>query len=192
MIPPRIIASSDYDFETTIRSVANGIAALAEPKEFYCVHISGWFDDLWLRFAGKKEGIIPQHKWRLTVPPFVPGRVISEVKLIKASNSTEYEVEEDAAPIHIEQPSEANLENYLDTRYPDASFLWYSEPGENDERASVMAYIRTEKLRHAWFVSLTKRGIWKYHKGIWIYQVEFDLLRKKGETLLEAADAVVK
>ncbi|MEP6360801.1 MAG: hypothetical protein ABJ287_00315, partial [Balneola sp.] len=49
-----------------------------KPNSFYLIKIDNWFDKKWLGFSGKILGAVGIAKSDLTIPPFVPNRIIYE------------------------------------------------------------------------------------------------------------------
>ncbi|HEY1937489.1 MAG TPA: hypothetical protein VGJ33_06120 [Candidatus Angelobacter sp.] len=82
-----IIPGSDDspEFINEINTTLNGVLRSTAPQEFTLVKIDGWFGPKWLSFSGKVLGALPVWKDNLTVPPFVPNRVITQ-RTFLASN----------------------------------------------------------------------------------------------------------
>ncbi len=73
-----------------------------KPAELYVIRIRDWFDYKWCYFSGKAVGAVGVKKFcDLTLPPFVPNRVIAQEHYDRvATNNDNYELS-NAPRLHI-------------------------------------------------------------------------------------------
>jgi hypothetical protein len=164
------------EFVEKARAIAIGIVQDYLPGRLYVVRIDNWFGPRWMHFAGKftagkrlrgfPTAAIGVHKTRLHVPPFVPGRVVTQRVFV----GPDYEDTVAAAPLHIECPSKQALSRRIADIDKDAAFLWFGGESEAQRRGSVMVYLpdafdasalRRTALRdcEAFYVGFSQRGM---------------------------------
>jgi hypothetical protein len=135
------LGDDDPDFIDQIRWIFAGCLAEYRPAEFYVVRIRDWFDYKWCYFTGKVLGAVGVSRFPdLTLPPFVPNRVLSQDHYDRVGpDGLEYE-RSDAPPLHIHQHSESNFRRFIRRITNDGTFLWYSNGSLASCRGSMMVY----------------------------------------------------
>ena len=96
----------------------------------------------------------------LVVPPFVPGRIVSET-VFTLGESGEYVEGPPTKPIHIEQTSGANAARKLSRLLPSAAIFWWSGKSAANGRGSLMAYLPTPDGHVPWYIELTGQDTWR-------------------------------
>lgn len=141
MIPIPLQSGDDSSFLKQLEGFVNGLLSLYSPKEVYLVHIDNWFGEKWLGFSGKVFGALGvSNSKELTIPPFVPNRVISQRYFSTDSNGA-YLEKESPLQLHIEQESENNLSRKMQHLVPSSVVIWYSGNSDSNGRGVVMAYV---------------------------------------------------
>jgi hypothetical protein len=72
----------DAEFLEQVRLCIDWVTQVHRPPELFLIKIDNWFGPNWLRFSGKCLGAIAIWKDRLTIPPFVPHRVLWERRFV--------------------------------------------------------------------------------------------------------------
>jgi hypothetical protein len=127
------------EFVDSVRALAMGIARDCRPARLYVVRIDNWFGPHWLHFSGKFIGALAvyQNKDKVTVPPFIPRRVVAERVFVGPT----YEETLAKSPLHLDCTSKQALLRYIAEIDKDAAFLWFSSESESQKRGSVMIYL---------------------------------------------------
>ena len=133
--------------------LVSGVACAAAVDRLYVVKIDRWFSSKWCRFSGKTLGALGTWKDRLTLPPFVPARVVAEVCYEGKPDGAYVQVPPEK-PIHLQQPSAENLKRFVDRFDPSAAFVWYSGATAEVERGCVMAYIPVSDGYAHWYAEI--------------------------------------
>lgn len=134
------IVPSDDDapeFIAEINAILNGVLMSTTPQGLILVKIDGWFGPKWLSFSGKVIGAIPVWEDRLTIPPFVPNRVINQ-QVFSAPN---YKGESLRQPIHKKLESVLALQRHDTTVAGKVALAWYSGDSLKNGRGSLMTYL---------------------------------------------------
>src|SRR5215475_100961 len=144
-------AFDDPEFVAWVERVIAGAESRFETDQSYVIKIDNWFGQRWFRFSGKAQGAFGVCQRRLTLPPFVPSRVMSQRRFFS----------EEAPPptrqrLHVRQRSGENLRRYADIVVHDASVFWYSGNTRKNARGSLMAYVLTSDGHWPWHVGLRK------------------------------------
>ena len=112
---------------------------------------------------------------RLTVPPFVPNRILAQRCFARTEDSDAY-VRTDAVPIHVKVDSEINLQRRVSEVAPGAAVIWYSRQTNANRQGAVMAYVPSEPAYWTWYAAL--RG-----GDEWTVAETKDILREQLERL---------
>jgi hypothetical protein len=136
------------------------------------IRIKNWFDHKWLNYSG--YAIVPfedvdrhsakEGKWqdKITVPPFIPRRVLSESFFRKRpTNNKIFEKK-----LHRGKMSNDNLHNRISNYTTNGLFIWYSSDTEKNKRGSFMIYRVQEEdvvtfyasaeIKNGWEITRTK------------------------------------
>ena len=173
-LPP--FAEDNVDFITHAQRALRSVMAGYRHESIRIVRINNWFGSRWLAFSGKLMGGVGVCKWRLTVPPFVPGRVVDE-SLWGRVNDAHYKSLEGFRPLHRSMGSEENTRRYLDLECPNSITVWVSGRSEINRRGSIMVYVTGENRKtDSWYVELSEERQWQPTKAIGITRKEFGML----------------
>ncbi|MCA1709275.1 MAG: hypothetical protein LC808_40740 [Actinobacteria bacterium] len=77
-------ATDDPGYLDWVEATVVGVEEAINTKQTYVVKIDNWFGKRWLGFSGKALGALGVRKQKLTLPPFIPTRVVSHVGCLKA------------------------------------------------------------------------------------------------------------
>jgi hypothetical protein len=166
----------DPQFVQLASQVLNKLIRLHLPSDVYAIEIDHWFDHKWLQFSGQTLGALPFWRWRLTIPPFDPGRVVSQ-KYFHARNAGREIYDEDVRkPLHRDQWSGHNVNRYIKDISASGIFFWYSGDTNGSDRAALMVYLTSGEEAVPWYASFTKTEHWRLNKVRGISRVKFENL----------------
>jgi hypothetical protein len=132
------------------------------PRQIYVVRIDNWFGRKWTGFAGKLLGAMGvAYREDLTLPPFVPNRVIDQSCYEYSPEACVYRSVGRGAAIHIAQHSVENFRRKVSTIFPDAALLWFSGNSAPNGRGSVLAYVPSSTGHEAWFAEFRDAPHWR-------------------------------
>jgi len=174
MIELKLTQNDDAQFVALASLVLNNLIRLHSPEEVYVIHIDHWFDHKWQYFSGKTIGAVGLWRATVTVPPFDPGRVVSQKYFRAKKGSINRYSLEVAKPLHLDQWSGHNLHRFITHVSSSGLFLWYSGATETMDRASLMVYAVKGDQTVPWYASFVKRNEWKLNKVKGISRVQFD------------------
>ena len=149
----------DAGYLLTVASLLTALKETIAVKEVYLIKIDNWFGSKWLTFSGKALGAVSIWNHKVTLPPFVPNRVLEElhVQLIAGSENI---ASRPITRIHKSISSSEALNRKLATEYEGMSFIWYSGKTERNKKGSVMVYL-ADKGYWCWWVELSERKNWE-------------------------------
>ena len=141
---------------TTIRDL--------RPADVFVTRIDHWFDHKWLGFSGKVLGAVAVHRQeRLTIPPFIPRRVISQQSYRFDADAAAYRVAS-LPPLHRHQQSSDNLRRFIDTVSQSAVFIWFSGGTVEADQGSLMIYNVEAEGQGGWYASFRRTDTWHLQK----------------------------
>ena len=88
-------------FIDRVRALATGVVRMHGPQNLVITRIDNWFGPKWLAFSGKLLGALGVAKKDLTLPPFVPSRVVWQHDYQRDDDGT-YQRSDAGQPLHIE------------------------------------------------------------------------------------------
>src|SRR5262249_5889373 len=148
-------------FLARVTSVLNGTLHVYQPAELFLIRLDNWFGQRWLEFSGKALGALGVCKSKLTLPPFVPHRVVSQHHYALDEVTAEYLFDGQGQAIHGTRPSADNLQRYVATIAPGAAFVWYSGSSTANGRGAVMMYIPAGNEHWAWYAAFARSVPWR-------------------------------
>jgi len=157
-------SDDDLDFISIVIRIFNENAVKYNPNELYLIQIDNWFDHKWLKYSGKRSGIVPIWKHRITVPSFTPNRVLKETYYIKGSEKKEYQEKTLIKSLHQYYPAKGSERYYIDELTESGMFLWYSGNTKANKYGSVMIYIYTKEHSKQWYASFVLKDVWELNK----------------------------
>ena len=178
MVTINATVRDDPRFTELVSRILGSAVRLCHPNEIYIVQIDHWFDHKWIAFSGKVLGALGVSKVRLTLPPFNPHRVVSQVYYQAHAPGVAAYTLASAPPLHIDQWSSANLQRFVDRVSKSGVFAWYSGDTESSDAASVMLYQVSDEDAAGWYASFKKKEGWKLN------EVE-GISRRELSTMLE-------
>jgi len=170
----------DPEFVQIVSRILESAARLYSPKQIYVVQIDHWFDHKWKAFSGKVLGAVGVWNDRLTLPPFSPGRVMSQLHYeADASGDGGYTLGP-AAPLHINQMSDANIQRFVNRNIKNGILVWYSCDTAAADAASVMLYRVKDERTEEWYASFKKKETWAVNKVEGISRREFSAMLEQS------------
>jgi hypothetical protein len=70
--------TDDPQFLDWVEAVVIAVEDTFKTDLAFVVKIDNWFGKRWLGFSGKSLGVLSIRKKKLTLPPFIPSRVVSQ------------------------------------------------------------------------------------------------------------------
>jgi hypothetical protein len=161
----------DPEFLALIDGIVSGAVTRFRPQRFYAVKIDNWFGRRWLAFSGKPLGALGVWKSQyLTLPPFIPSRVVAEDPFALDSSDCKYRKSKSAVRLHRYQRSGENLTKRIARVVPGNAVFWYSGNSLANGRGSLMSYIPTSEGYWPWYVGAVRRGRWRMTERVDITQ----------------------
>jgi hypothetical protein len=171
----------DPGFLDQVQWIITGCIGQYRPAEVYVIRIRDFFDYKWCYFSGKTLGALGVAKFcDLTLPPFVPNRVISQTHYDRVGTNRGVYEASDAPPLHIHQPSEANFKRFIRRTTNDGTAIWFSSASRATGRGSIMVYNVTPDIKFGWHVTLLKKAGWQIGKVTFTSKALVEALRDSG------------
>lgn len=160
----QIIPEQDdaHDFVALVEQSVNGILRQNAPSSLVLIKVDNWFGPKWLDFSGKILGAIGVWQRKLTIPPFVPNRIVSERRFV----APVYSETAMPTPIHLCIPSKVARTRSVSDVAPGAALIWFSGDSKNSGRGSVMSYVPAGESYWSWYVGYAKRESWRVVKTL--------------------------
>jgi hypothetical protein len=168
-------ALDDSEFLAWVERIIAGVETRFETDQCYVIKIDNWFGQRWLGFSGKTLGALGVANLRLTLPPFVPSRVVSQRRFLSEGTRPGQEQR-----LHVWQSSGQNLQRHADIVVHEASVFWYSGGTKENHRASFMAYVLTPEGHWPWYIGLRKKETWEVVEALGISRGELDLIHESA------------
>jgi hypothetical protein len=166
-IAPQLDDSAEF-FEQ-VRTCLKWITEIHQPLELFLIKIDNWYGPNWLGFSGKMIGALGVWQSKLTMPPFVPHRVLWERRFV----SPNYQQKAIRNMVHIEMPSQRALRRLVGDIAPNASLVWFSGGSLRNGRAALMAYLFSNESYWIWYTGWAEHSGWKIVKAIGITPEKF-------------------
>jgi hypothetical protein len=129
----------DPGFLDEVQWIVSGCVDEYRPAEVYVIRIRDWFDYKWCYFSGKALGALGVSKFcDLTLPPFVPNRVVAQNHYDPIGTDPGVYEASDAPMLHIRQRSEANFNRFIRRTTNDGTAIWFSSGSMATGRGSMM------------------------------------------------------
>jgi hypothetical protein len=145
------------EFARKVEALANGILSRYEPPAFILIKINNWFNVTWLRFSGKTLGVLGTWNNALSIPPFVPNRVVSQRRF----SAPDYQEVDAGKPIHLLVESSQAVLRRVSEVAGGAALMWYSGGSAQAERGAVMAHVPVGAAYSPWYTGWAKRKGWE-------------------------------
>lgn len=152
--------NDDIEFVHRIRSLIVGALRESTAAQVYIVKVDHWFGPRWIYFSHKTLGALGVRSTDLRVPPFVPGRIRSEMFYERTGD--ELVAAEAPLVLHVEQTSEANARRRTRDLCPGAAMFWWTGQTLTSGRGTLMAYMPGTSGHLPWYVELKKAREWQY------------------------------
>jgi hypothetical protein len=172
----RILAEIDDAPAVTerIQSLVAGLLKTYAPPSLILIKVSNFFSLRWLRFSGKFIGLAGTWKSRLTIPPFVPNRIVSQQSFIGCNYD-----EPAPTPIHIQIRSMKALQRYTADIVDGAMVVWYSGHSSDSGQAAMMTHIPTPEGYWPIYVRWVQReSSWRVVETLEINSVDVERLSR--------------
>lgn len=168
----KILERDSPAFIIILDEIINRIIVRDDIAEISVVRIKNWFDHKWLNYSGKgvihykmtthpdEVALTDFWKEKITVPPFNPNRVLSELSFHKhATGNKAFD-----KALHRWQRSSENQNNRIKTKSANGLFIWYSSNTEENQQGSIMAYRVVGDNVDTWYASFENKDGWKVIK----------------------------
>lgn len=162
------LEGDSVDFIQILEELVNRLITRDDIAEIKLVKIKNWFDHKWLKYSGKgivhftetlhPDRIALKSFWRdkITVPPFTPNRVISEIRYHrKQTRNKMFE-----KGLHDWQRSTDNENNLITKQSDNGLFIWYSSGTEKNQQGSIMGYRVDNDHVDTWYISVENKNGW--------------------------------
>jgi hypothetical protein len=168
-------------FLALVRNITATSVRHAHPTDVFIVRIDHWFDHKWLAFSGKLYGALAFHKpQRLTIPPFIPGRIVSQEAFSLEADRTSYRKRQ-AQPLHRHQHSGENLSRFVGHISESGVFVWFSGDSARTEHGSMMVYTIHGETQHGWYASFRRGEDWQLYKVEGLSETELKSIIERNE-----------
>jgi hypothetical protein len=157
------IKKDDASFLVLVEIIANGTIHQFHPADVFLVRTDHWFDQKWLAFSGQVLGAVGVATRRLTIPPFVPNRVVSQDAYALDEAAGSY-VHTEAPLLHLVQTSRENLTRFIDRITKSGMFVWFSGGTQQASTGSIMVYVVAGDSQSAWYASFHRSTTWQVNK----------------------------
>jgi hypothetical protein len=137
----RILAEADDALPRIdkVQSLTVGLLQTYAPQSLILIKVDNFFSLRWLRFSGKALGAVGIWKKQLTIPPFVPNRIVSQQSFVGRN----FDEPAPSKAIHIQTRSMKALQRYTADVVDGAMVVWYSGQSNDSTQAAMMAHIPT-------------------------------------------------
>ena len=175
--------TDDPGYLDWVEATVIGVDEAIKTNQTYVVKIDNWFGKRWLGFSGKALGALGVRKAKLTLPPFIPSRVVSQRRFFEAGTRVE-----PRKRLHVWQRSGENLQRYTEVVLQSSHAFWYSGRSTSNGRGSFMAYVSMPDGHWPWYVSLRRGEKWRVVDCIGIGIPELETFTRRGVEQLRQAD----
>jgi hypothetical protein len=148
------------DFVAIVNQITSGLLDRDAPSSLILIKVNNWFGFKWRNFSGKGLGVVPVWKHNLTVPPFVPSRIVSQRRFAAPL----YEEIDCGEPVHLRLPSREAMKRPIAEVAPGAAFVWFSGNSKITGRGSLMAYLPGKDSYSSWYAGFSHRERWAVEK----------------------------
>ena len=163
MFPIAPLENDDPEFLELVSQIARHVIRQFHPVDVFLIRTDQWFDTKWLGFSGKMLGALGVSSRRLTLPPFVPNRILSQAAYSLANEIALYQTRQ-VLPLHLVQPSRNNLTKFIDLISKSGVFVWFSGDTRQSANGSLMVYTIANDSQSAWYASFQRANTWKINK----------------------------
>jgi hypothetical protein len=172
----RFVKKNDADDPTFVEwldAIIAGVFDQTRPKQLYVLRVDNWFGKKWLGFSGKLLGTFGVRKRDLTLPPFIPSRIVSQHRFVARG-----QIKPKHPQIHVYQQSGENLNRKIELVLPGATLFWFSSRSKENARASAMAYVLRDGEYWSWYVAGTCGEHWRIVQRVGITETELDAIAR--------------
>ena len=155
--------NDDLGFTKIVELIINKTVLSVAPDDIYFTKMDNWFDFKWKEFSGKLLGAVGVWNKELTIPPFIPDRILEQSYFQKQNDSYTGQV---GRYLHWYMPSGKNVGRKLNS-YSFARtrlFIWFSGNTKNNLRGSIMIYQVESEKQYSWYLSFLKKDSWQIYK----------------------------
>ncbi len=166
------------EFVADVERVTKGLVHQYAPTQIVLIKINNWFGSNWLGFSGKVLGAVGYWKATLTVPPFVPNRVVWQKRFAAPT----YDETVAGKPVHVRKPSELAMARKMSEVAPGAAVVWYSGNSQKTGRGCVLVYVPTGESYWSWYASWANEQSWRIVETQRINREDLSKLMKQDST----------
>ena len=164
IIPMQITPEDDdaKDFIAVVERIVDGLLRRDKPSSLALIKIDNWFGSNWLQFSGTVMGAFGVANSNLTVPPFVPNRVVLQRRFAAPL----YDEVDSGELLHLDIPSSVAMTRRVSDIAPATSLVWYSGNSQSSGQGCIMAYVPEGDAYWSWYAAWANRGAWHIVKAI--------------------------
>ena len=148
------------DFILNLNRILIGVCEAHQPHELILIRIDNWFGPKWLRFSGKLHGAVGYWSKRLTLPPFVPARVVWQRRYQLGEPDT-YELIDPEPLLHVQKALAENQRPLAEKISVNTALVWFSSATSVNGRGALMAYLPDGADWWAWYAGYAKTNAWE-------------------------------
>lgn len=161
-----------HGFVWTIDKIANSVISKYLPDDIYMIRMKNGFDFKWVEFSGVANFQLGEWRDYLTIPPFKPDRVVSQVTYRKDEYNQYNKI--DASPLHEMNSDSSDLRKRISSLTQSGIFVWWSGNTVFNKKGCQLIYIRHRNKSLAWYVSFWKGDKWDIFKSKGIAKSEIE------------------
>jgi hypothetical protein len=166
-------------FVSRVSGLAHGALGVSRAEKAIVVKIDGWFGAKWLGFSHKAMGVFGETmRDELAIPPFVPGRVVSEKTFIR--KEARFVAVAGELALHINQPSEANARRKVGDSHHGVALFWWTGDTLRSGQGALMAYLPGSDGHVGWYAGLRRVEAWEWAEIRGIGAAELTDLERRG------------
>ena len=186
MIKIKINEGDAVDFIFILNELINRLSVNEDIAEISVVRIKNWFDHKWLNYSGNAvihftetvhpDQVVLSNVWKekITVPPFNPNRVLSELSFHgKVTGNKVFD-----KSLHGWRRSSNNQNNRIINKSDNGLFIWYSSETIKNQQGSIMTYRVYKNDVTTWYASFENKDGWRVTKA---KGINIDLLKDLGK-----------
>lgn len=166
-------------FIARARAILCGIGRVHRPREIIVVRIDSWFGPKWHEFSGEVHGALGDWREDLTLPPFVPSRVVSQHHYREEAPGF-FALSDRKSPLHLSQASSDNRKRLVARIAPGTALVWVSGKTAENGRGSFMAYLPTSEGHSPWYADFIEKDGWQARILRGISRQELTNLERQG------------